>query len=85
MTLAEVAEFLFVSRVHVRKLVESGKLHEVLPRNPCGTVNIDVASVEKYKAETDTAKQVWHSQTTEAALALISSNLGIYHTLPPPH
>ncbi|WP_322050553.1 hypothetical protein [Paraburkholderia bannensis] len=59
MTLVEVAEFLFVSRVHVKKLVASGKLEEVLPRNPYGTLNIDVTSVEKYKATIDAAKQAW--------------------------
>jgi len=65
MTLVEVADFLFVSRTHVKKLVESGKLDEVLPRNPSSTLVIDAASVEKYKAELDAAKQTYLDSQTE--------------------
>jgi excisionase family DNA binding protein len=59
MTLGEAAAFLSVSRSHVRKLVNSGKLNEVLPREPSGALNIDAASVEKYKAKLDAARRAW--------------------------
>ncbi|MEM5311876.1 hypothetical protein [Paraburkholderia sp. JHI869] len=65
MTLVEVAEYLFVSRAHVKKLVESRRLYEVLPRNSCDTLDIDVASVEKYKAELDAARRAYLDSRTE--------------------
>lgn len=65
MTLVEVADFLFVSRAHVKKLVESGKLNEVLPRSPCGALDIDVASVAKYKAELDAARRAYLGSRAE--------------------
>ncbi|MEI7298212.1 hypothetical protein WCQ02_39545 [Paraburkholderia tropica] len=65
MTLAEVAVSLFVSRAHVTKLLESGKLNEVLPKSPYRTLDIDVASVEEYKAELETATQEYLDSYTE--------------------
>jgi excisionase family DNA binding protein len=65
MTLAEVAEVLFVSRVYVKKLLKSGRLNEVLPRNPRGTLNIDADSVEKYKSECEAAKRAYLDSQSE--------------------
>ncbi|CAB3794646.1 hypothetical protein [Paraburkholderia fynbosensis] len=65
MTLVEAAEFLFVSRAHVKKLVESGRLIEVMPRNACRTPDIDVASGEMYKAELDTVRGAYLDSQTE--------------------
>ncbi|CAG9217773.1 DNA binding domain-containing protein, excisionase family [Paraburkholderia tropica] len=65
MTLADVAEFLFVSQAHVKKLLTSGAIVEVLPNNPSGAPNIDVASVEKYKAEIDAARRAYLDSQTE--------------------
>jgi predicted site-specific integrase-resolvase len=65
MTLAEVAEALFVSRVYVEKLLKSGRLNEVLPRSPCGMLNIDANSVEKYKAECEAAKRAYLDSQNE--------------------
>ncbi|MGF6263279.1 excisionase family DNA binding protein [Paraburkholderia youngii] len=65
MTVEETAKYLFVSRAQIQKLLELGKLLEVLPGNPSGKLNIDVASVEAYRKKTDAAVQAWLDSRTE--------------------
>ncbi|CAM2192051.1 DNA-binding protein [Paraburkholderia kururiensis] len=64
MTIEEAAKFLFVSRSHIRGLLASGQLLEVLPGNPFG-VEIEVASVQAYRAKLDAARQTWLVTHTE--------------------
>lgn len=59
MTVGEAAKYFFVSRSHIRALLASGQLLEVLPRNPSGEVEIEVASVQAYQARLDAARQAW--------------------------
>lgn len=65
MTISEAATHLFVSRPHIRRLLDSGKLEEVLPRNRNGEINIDVASVDAYRQELDAARQAFLNSHTE--------------------
>ncbi|WP_322003759.1 MerR family transcriptional regulator [Paraburkholderia tropica] len=65
MTIAETATYLFVSRSHIRKLLASGELVEVLPKAPNGLVNIDFASVEAYRREQDVAIQAYQRSQAE--------------------
>lgn len=65
MTVEEAAKFLFVSRAHIRTLLASGKLLEVLPRNPSGQPDIDVTSVQGLRAKTDAAARAWCESQTE--------------------
>ncbi|WP_430226914.1 helix-turn-helix domain-containing protein [Paraburkholderia tropica] len=65
MTVAEAAQYLFVSRAHVRKLLAAGALAEVLPRNPAGSINIDVVSVEAYRTERDAAIRAYLDSQTD--------------------
>lgn len=59
MNIEEAAKYLFVSRFHIRTLLASGTLLEVLPGNPFGEVEIEVASVEAYRERTDAARRAW--------------------------
>lgn len=65
MTIEDAAKYLFVSRAHIHKLLASGKLLEVLPRNPVGCLNIDVASVQAYRKKRDAAVQAWLDSQSE--------------------
>ena len=65
MTIAEAATYLFVSRPHIRKLLASGRIAEVLPKHPNGQVNIDVVCVEAYRREQDAAIQAYQDSQTE--------------------
>lgn len=65
MTVEEAAKYLFVSRAHIRALLASGKLLEVLPENPFGEVEIEVASIEAYRARMDTARRASLDARTE--------------------
>lgn len=65
MTVLEAAQYLFVSRPHVRKLLAAGTLAEVLPRDPSGRINIDVASVEAYRTERDAAIRAYLDSPTD--------------------
>jgi len=65
MTVEDAAKYLFVSRSHIRALLASGKLLEVLPENPFGEVEIEVASVKAYRARTDAARREWLDAQTE--------------------
>ncbi|MDR6202148.1 helix-turn-helix domain-containing protein [Paraburkholderia graminis] len=51
MTIAEVARLLFVSRSHVRHLLESGHLHGALGHD--GEYIVDEGSVKRYRQELD--------------------------------
>jgi hypothetical protein len=53
MTVREAAQLLFVSRAHVRKLIERGALAEVLPKRPGDEANIDPPSALAYRAKQD--------------------------------
>ena len=53
MTVEEAAKYLFVSCAHINMLLAHGKLMEVLPRNPSGLFDIDLASVQEYRARRD--------------------------------
>jgi excisionase family DNA binding protein len=64
-TIAEAAKYLFVSRPHVRKLLAAGKLTEVLPRDPTGRINVDIVSVEAYRAARDAAMRAYLDSETE--------------------
>lgn len=64
-TIAKAANYLFVSRPHVRKLLAAGKLTEVLPRDPTGRINIDVFSVESYRTARDAAMRAYVDSQTE--------------------
>lgn len=65
MTIEEAAKYLFVSRPLIRELLASGKLLEVLPRNPSGALDIDVSSVQEYRANRDAAARAWLASQTE--------------------
>lgn len=64
-TIAEAADYLFVSRPHVRKLLAAGKLAEVLPRDPTGRINIEVVSVESYRTARDAAVRAYLDSQAE--------------------
>jgi hypothetical protein len=64
-TIAEAATYLFVSRPHIRKLLASGKIVEVLPRDPNGQVNIDLMSVEAYRRGQEVAVQAYQVSQAE--------------------
>jgi hypothetical protein len=65
MTVEEAAKYFFVSRSRIRALLASGQLLEVLPRNPFGEVEIEVASVQAYQARLDAARQAWFDTDAE--------------------
>lgn len=65
MTVEDAAKYLFVSRQHVRRLLASGELLEVLPRNPSGELDIDVTSAQAYRAKVDTAVQAYLNSRAE--------------------
>ena len=65
MTIDEAARVLFVSRVHVRHLLEIGELVEVTPRNPSGTADIDMTSVQGYRAKRSAAARAFFESQTE--------------------
>ncbi|MDG0027169.1 hypothetical protein [Trinickia sp. Y13] len=65
MTVEEAAKYLFINRLHIHSLLASGKLLEVLPRNPDGQPDIDVASVEAYRTEMEAARRAWLDSQTE--------------------
>jgi len=75
MTVEEAARYLFVSRAHIRALLASGKLLEVLPGNPFGEVEIGVASIEAYRAKMDAARRAWLDGQTEDSNPLGSQAL----------
>ncbi|RQT42812.1 hypothetical protein DF046_37445 [Burkholderia cepacia] len=59
MAVSEAARFLFVSRPHVRKLIERGALTEVLPKRPEEEANIDPQSVLAYRIKQDIVFHEW--------------------------
>jgi excisionase family DNA binding protein len=64
MNIAEAAKYLFVSRPHVRLLLERGKITGIPTEN--GDYAIDDASVEKYKSDRKrAAKEYLDSQTED--------------------
>lgn len=65
MTVEDAARYPFVSRQHVRRLLASGVLLEVLPRSPSGKLDIDLTSVQAYRARTDAAVQAYLNSHTE--------------------
>lgn len=65
MNIAEAAKYLFVSRPHVRLLLERGKIAGT-PTDD-GDYAIDEASVEKYAADRKLAAKVWLDSHTEDA------------------
>ncbi|NYH21704.1 excisionase family DNA-binding protein [Paraburkholderia bryophila] len=65
MTVEEAAKYLFVSRSHIRVLLASGTLLEVLPGNPLGEVEVEVASVQAYRERLDAARRAWLDAQTE--------------------
>ncbi|NPT38325.1 excisionase family DNA-binding protein [Paraburkholderia xenovorans] len=67
MTISEAAKYLFVSRPHVRKLLAAGELTEVLPRDPTGSINIDVISIKAYRTAQEAALRAYlNSQTDDS-------------------
>ena len=65
MTVEEAAGFLFVSRIHIRRLIERGVLIEVLPRRPNVNINVDPVSVRLLRTEQDTAQRAYQNSQTE--------------------
>lgn len=65
MTVEEAAEFLFVSRTHVHRLIERGVLTEVLPKRPADKINVDPASVHVLRARQDTARRAYMDSQSE--------------------
>ena len=64
MTIAEVARLLFVSRSHVRHLLESGHLQGALGHD--GEYMVDEGSVRRYRQELDErARRYLDSQTED--------------------
>ena len=63
MNIAEAAKYLFVSRPHVRELVERGVLAGTPTEN--GDFVIEDASVEKYAAARKLAAKAWLDSQTE--------------------
>ncbi|OXI43819.1 hypothetical protein [Burkholderia aenigmatica] len=64
-SIEEAAKFLFVSQLHIRRLLERRVLDEVLPRNPSGDVDIDGTSVQAYRAKQDAAVRAYLDSQTE--------------------
>ncbi|PRY05929.1 helix-turn-helix domain-containing protein [Paraburkholderia sp. BL25I1N1] len=64
MTIAEVADFLFVSRSHVRRLLESGDL--LGARGDDGEYIVDEESVRTYRLEMDERARRYLDSQTEA-------------------
>jgi hypothetical protein len=65
MTIEEAAKFLFVSRAHIRHLLELGELVEVTPRNSSGQVDIDTTSIQAYQAKRKAACSAYMDSQTE--------------------
>jgi hypothetical protein len=65
MTVQEAAKFLFVSRIHVHKLLAEGKLLEVLPRVPGAEPDIDVASVEAHREKMEAGYRAYLTRTED--------------------
>ncbi|MFL9992386.1 hypothetical protein PQR34_14330 [Paraburkholderia sediminicola] len=65
MTIEEAAKFLFVSRPHIRHLLERGELVEVTPENSSGQVDIDVISVQAYLTKREAARRAYFDSQTE--------------------
>ncbi len=63
MNVMEAAKYLFVSRPHVRVLVERGALTGTPTEN--GDYEIDDASVAKYAADRKLAAKAWLDSQTE--------------------
>jgi excisionase family DNA binding protein len=63
MNVGEAANYLFVSRLHVRRLVERGVLASTV--NPAGNYDIDAASVEKYAEHRKVAAENYFESQTE--------------------
>ncbi|TCF97598.1 hypothetical protein BZM26_30420 [Paraburkholderia strydomiana] len=64
MTVAEAAKFLFVSRAHVRRLLENGTLRGAMGHD--GQYIVDDGSVRTYRAELDErAKRYLDTQTED--------------------
>lgn len=63
MNISETAKYLFVSRPHVRQLLERGKITGTPTEN--GDYAIDDASVEKYAAERKRAAKAWLDSQAE--------------------
>ena len=64
-TIEEAAKFLFVSRAHIRHLLEIGVLVEVTPRNSSGQVDIDMASIQAYLTKRNAAWRAYLDSQTE--------------------
>jgi hypothetical protein len=65
MTIEEAAKFLFVSRAHIRHLLELGELVEVTPRNLSGQGDIDTTSIQAYLAKRKAAWRAYSDSQTE--------------------
>jgi len=63
MTIAEVARFLFVSRSHVRHLLENGDVRGAL--DPDGEYVVDDGSVVRYQRELDERVRRYFDTLTE--------------------
>ncbi|PRX33447.1 excisionase family DNA binding protein [Paraburkholderia sp. BL18I3N2] len=63
MTVAEAAEFLFVSRSHVRRLLENGTLRGTLADE--GECIVDESSVRTYRLELDERARLYLLTQTE--------------------
>jgi excisionase family DNA binding protein len=64
MNIREVAKYLFVSRVHVERLIERGVLTGALDES--GQYVVDDASVERYCAQRERAAKEYFSSEGES-------------------
>lgn len=64
-TVEEAAAFLFVSRTHIRRLIERGVLIEVLPRRLDDNIGVDPVSVRLLSTAQDTAQRAYQNSQIE--------------------
>ena len=65
MTIEEAAKFLFVSRAHIRHLLDIGVLVEVKAESSSGQVDIDTTSIQAYLAKRNAAWRAYLDSQTE--------------------
>jgi excisionase family DNA binding protein len=64
LTIGEAAKFLFVSRAHIRHLLERGELIEVTREYSGGHVDIDTTSIQAYREKRRAAQRAYVDSTT---------------------
>ncbi|OAJ56012.1 hypothetical protein A6V36_30410 [Paraburkholderia ginsengiterrae] len=65
MTIEEAAKFLFVSRAHIRHLLERGELVGVKREYSGGHVDVDTTSIQAYREKRRAAQRAYMDSQTE--------------------